>query len=228
MKTWKLAMMAALWSCIAIMDVRAGTIVKLGFSDDDMPDIRLVSGVLSTNPDGAGATLGDQNTEIAFLDALSSQPAIPNDFSSFTLLNVQLIGTPTTFGNTVLQRTSGGEFSIYDPNNQLLLAGTLGEGVLSGPLGGTATGGYLNTEFGNFTGGTLMSALGSMPKTTFSVGLTDVNNGAGISLVNNAIADFSADATASIGSVSTPEPAAVWILGICLLGFWSRARHRKS
>ena len=130
------------------VSTNAGTIIKLGFSTDSLPDIELIDGALSTADDGIGATNGDQNTEVTFLGSLVSQPAIEGDNASFTLDGVSLVDMPTIFGTTILHATEGGTFSLYDQNDSLLLAGTLGIGTLSGPIGGTATGGFLTTEFG--------------------------------------------------------------------------------
>ena len=132
--------------------VYAGTIIKLGFSTDPIADIELVGQELSTVDDGVGATHGDQNTEVTFLGVLGAQPAITGDNASFSLTSVALNGAPTVIGNTIIQTTNGGDFALYDQNNALLLSGTLGDGILSGPIGGTATGGFLTTEFGVFSG----------------------------------------------------------------------------
>ncbi len=194
--------------------VQAGTIIKLSFAgSDSLSDIELVDGVLSTVDDGWGATTGDQLTDISYMSVLSR----PAGFGSVTLDGIKLVGAPVG-GVTgfALQATEEGSFSLYDPDNVLLLSGTLGNGTLSGPIGGTATGGFLTTEFGAFTGGSLMGALGDHKHTTLSISLSDVNNGEGMSLTDSdQLANFTADATANIGANAVPEPAAI---GLLLIG----------
>jgi hypothetical protein len=211
----------------ASLPAQAGTIIKLGFSTDSLPDIELVDNTISTVDDGVGATTGDQNTELTYLGVLGGGTPIEGATASFTLDNVQLSGQPMTFNTTILQATAGGDFSLYDQNNVLLLEGTLGAGTLSGPMGGTATGGFLTTEFGDFTSGTLLPALQLQPRSTFSVSLTDVNNGLGFDKTDGGdLAPFVADGTANIGA-QIPEPAALLMLipGILLcLRLW---RHES-
>ncbi len=204
---------------VTSLPAQAGTIIKLGFSSDSLPDIELVGSTISTVDDGVGATTGDQNTELTYLGVLSGEPSIEGANASFTLDNVELSGLPTTFGTTILQATAGGDFSLYDQNNGLLLEGTLGSGTLSGPLGGTATGGFLTTEFGQFTGGSLLPTLQQESRllSSFSVSLTDVNNGAGFGTTGNGqLEEFQADGTANIGA-AVPEPASSVLIGIALL-----------
>ncbi len=202
---------------------QAGTIIKLGFGIDSLPDIELSDGKLSTYDDGAGATQGDQNTEVTFLGVLAGTTPFEGDRASLTLDNVMLSGEPTVIGGTVLQATTGGTFDLYDPSNNLLLKGTLGGGTLSGPLNNIATGGFLTTEFGTLTGGSLLPTLNSagVALSTFSIALTDVNNGLGLKVNadNNRLLPFTADATANIGG-QAPEPAGVVIAllgGLALL-----------
>lgn len=205
----------------------AGTIIKLGFSTDSKPDIELLDGLLSTFDDDFGATLGDQNTEVTFLGALSGALAIEGDRASFTLSDVVVSTSPTVIGSTVLQPTEGGTFSLWGPSNELLLSGTLGNGTLSGPTGGTATGGFLTTEFGSFTGGSLLTTLqgSGLSESSLSISLTDVSDGTGFQIDEStqSLTNFTADATANIGG-QVPEPAA---LSLGLLGLLGVLRIRR-
>ncbi len=211
----------------------AATIIKLGLSTDSLPDIQLVNGTLGTAVDAVGATLGEQNTEVTFLGALSGISLVEGANASFTLSNIQLEGPPTVIGTTLLQRTTGGTFALYDPSNNLMLAGTLGNGTLSGPIGGTATGGFLTTEFGEFTGGSLLTSLTQSNRTrsSFSISLTNVNDGLGLTLRETGeVDDFQADATANIGAqpAAVPEPGS-WLLLIAAgLALFAAVRDRTS
>ena len=207
--------------------VAAGTIIKLGFSTDSLPDIELIDAELSTADDGIGATTGDQNTEVTFLGALNGQPAIEGDNASFSLDAINLVDSPTIFGTTILQATEGGSFDLYDQDNVLLLSGTLGKGTLSGPLGGTATGGFLTTEFGAFTDGSLLPtlAIDDLLQSSFSISLTDVNAGLGFGTDSDGeLEDFSADATANIGARAVPEPTAILTLVMGMMALFSVTR----
>ena len=190
-------------------NVQAGTIIKLNFGNDSLPDIELIDGVLSTAADAVGATVGDQNTDVSFLGILSGATPIEGDNASLTLEGISLVGDPLTVGLTVLQATQGGDFTLYDPSNVLLLAGALGDGTLSGPIGGTATGGFLTAEYGTFIDGSLLPLLQAHNATSssFSISLSDVNGGKGLSLTeDNALADFIADANANIGAAFHGHP----------------------
>lgn len=204
----------------------AGTIIKLGFSTDTRDDFEFTDGILSTFDDEFGATIGDQNTEVTFLGALGTLNPIEKDRASFTLKEVKAVGTPTLIGVTLLQPTDGGQFALYDSSNELLLEGVLGEGTLSGPIGGPATGGFLTTRFGAFTGGSLLNTLegADLAQASFSISLIDVNQGSGLALGNSGeLLPFSADATAIIGG-QIPEPSSIALLGLGLLGLcgWRR------
>lgn len=210
---------------------QAGTIIKLGFSNDSLPDLELIDGEISTFDDGFGATDGDQNTEVTFLGPLAGTYFIEADRASFTLDNVIVSGSPTVIGSTLLQPTLGGQFSLWGPSNELLLSGTLGDGTLSGPLGGTATGGFLTTQFGTFTGGALLSILKGVDlvQSSLSFSLTDVNDGGGLAVgtgpEGEMLMPFSADATANIGG-QVPEPTGLLLCGLAVGGL-SLSRRRR-
>ncbi|MCA9217887.1 MAG: PEP-CTERM sorting domain-containing protein [Planctomycetales bacterium] len=231
MNRWKTAASVAAM-LVAFQQANAETIIKLGLSTDSLADIELISGELSTVDDGLGATAGDQNTEVTFLNsvlsAAGSQPFGGNNLS-FTMGGVNLAGSPAMIGNSILQETTGGSFALYDTNNELLLSATLGDGILSGPVGGTATGGFLTTEFGAFTGGSILTAYDlNLIDSSLSISLTDVNGGDGLSLTNDGqVADFTADATANIGaSVAAPEPSSLSLFGLALLCMAGIVRRR--
>ena len=228
----RLRITLAVASCIAIAApaTDAATIIKLGFSTDSLPDIEMLDNELSTFDDDFGATIGDQNTEVTFLDVLSGAISIEGDRASFTLSGVNLTDAPPAIiGSTLVQGTTGGNFVLYDPQNEILLSGTLGSGTLSGPFGGTATGGFLTTEFGSFTGGSLLSILDNAGQTnsSVSISLTNVNDGRGLSVTSDdKLAPFTADATANIGALAVPEPSSGLLAAITALATLIGIRYR--
>jgi len=208
----------------------SAAIIKLGFSRDSRPDMESSGGILSTVADVSLATTGDQNTEVTFVGELGGLLSIEGDRASFTLDNVALTGKPVVVGNTVLQETAGGTFHLYDEANTLLLSGTVGDGTLSGPIGGTATSGFLTTEFGIFTGGTLMTILSEqhLVNASVSISMLNVNGGAGLGLSGDgSLNPFTADATALISAQpQVPEPAAATLLAGGALALLMARRRR--
>lgn len=200
----------ALLGLLFMSSTASAAVIKLSFSHDSRPDFAVAQSVLSTVDDSAADTAGDQNTEVSLLDVLEGLAVIQGDRASFTLDNVQLQGSPVVVVNTVLQATKGGTFALYDESNGLLLSGTLGNGTLSGPLGSTATGGFLTTEFGSFTGGSLLTKLeeSGLTRSALSISMTDVSGGAGLQLApDGTLQTFTADATANISAhEAVPEP----------------------
>lgn len=207
---------------------QAGTIIKLGFSTDSLPDIEMSDGVLRTKDDLFGATSGDQNTEVTFQDELNGVIAIEGDRASFSLSDVQVDTNVTGTGIFAAQSTSGGKFELWGPSNDLLLSGTLGAGQLSGPVGGSATGSLWTAEFGTFTGGTLKPILegANLVRSSFAISLTDINDGEGMIVDNGVLAAFTADATANIAA-RTPEPTSLGIAALGLLAVPIALRKRR-
>jgi hypothetical protein len=209
----------------------SAAIIKLGFSRDSRPDMESVGGILSTVADVSLATTGDQNTEVTFVGELGGILSIEGDRASFTLDNVALTGKPVVVGSTVLQETSGGAFSLYDEANTLLLSGTVGDGTLSGPIGGTATSGFLTTKFGIFNGGTLLSLLAekNLTNASVSISMLNVNGGAGLALSGDGVLNpFTADATALISAQpQVPEPAAATLVATGALALLLARRNRR-
>ena len=97
----------------------------------------------------------------------------------------------------------------------------MGDGTLSGALGATATGGFLTTEFGEFTDGSLFPTLqdSALLRSSFSISLTNVNGGGGFATDDSGdLVDFEADATANIGAQLVPEPSSAALILLGLLG----------
>jgi len=130
---------------------RAGTIIKLNLGGVG-PDVGLNGGgVLSTTDDGVAATTGDQNTAVEFTDFLNPIPDINVNAASFSLNNLVAVGPANVFGSLVIQNFAGGQFSLYDPANVLLLQGPLTNSALTGVIGPPGTGALFTTTLGSVT-----------------------------------------------------------------------------
>jgi|GEM_PF-2903639 len=221
----------------------AETIVKLGLGSAG-PDIQLVDGVLSTVDDGSAASPGDQTSDVTFHGFVAGSVAdiTPPNEGSFSLSGVSMVGSPFVVNqglfSLVTQQTTGGTFDLYDEAGDILLSATLEDGSLHGTTGASATGGFITLNLGTFTGpaadefDVLFSQLA--PETaSLAISLTDVSspNGApGLSVANDLLENFSADATANVGAdpIGTvlPEPSSNCLaaLGCLALLAWRRRR----
>jgi PEP-CTERM motif len=217
--------------CFATSFAQAGTILKLNLGNVG-PDVGMnTGGLLSTVDDGVAATTGDQNTAVEFTDFLDPIPDISTSMASFTLSN--LVETPAAFvvgGALVTQAFSGGQFSLYDPSNTLLLQGALSQSVLTGNLGPvTGTGALFTIDFADVTGGTLAPLIVPHGSLSLSINMTNVNGGAGFNLAGPVLAPFFADASVNIAANPTvPEPASLTLVVIgsgAALAFGRRRRR---
>src|SRR5262249_36498908 len=143
-------------------------------------------------------------------------------------------------GTTVLQNYTGGTLQLWDPAGVLLLGLKLGGRQLVGntaPL--AATGGEVSTTLGSPIPWPAGGGLGPpiAPNSLGpTIGLIDVNNGAGLSLASSVsigpgisqgpLNDFSANATGSLAATGVPEPATISLI---VMGFVAggvlRRRH---
>jgi hypothetical protein len=211
----RLVWFAAFGSAILISasSVQAGTIIKLDLGSDTAPDIEYsggAGGTLSTADDGNPTMDGDQATEIDFLDFLD-RPSIQG---SFSMEDLTADGAASTFGPLVIQNFTGGTLSLYDTANALLLSGTLDNSALTGPIGEPATGALFTTSFATITGGSLQPLI-LQDTLTLSMSLTDINEGAGFSVVGapSLVLDaFDAGATLNIAADPIPEPLSLILL----------------
>ena len=199
--------------------------------------------VFGTTDDGDSSTTGQQTSVVAYQNFLSPLSDISG--GSVTISGVMLSGSPVIVPgspNTVLHATSGGQISLFDDNNLLLLAGDLGEQILSGPEigGGTpfASGSFLSSGIDNgivFTSGSLLQFV-EPDSGALTINLNDIrtNGVAGLSVSGGTVLDFTANSTGQITAVSSgvpvtsvPEPTTLPLLifGLTLL---SSTRRRLS
>jgi hypothetical protein len=214
--------------CAAATFSQASTIIKLNLGGVG-PDIGMNgAGILSTANDGVAATVGDQNTDIEYTGGLNFIPDLNTNTASFTLQGLTETGPANVFGSLVIQNFVGGQFSLYDPSNVLLLQGPLTNSALTGVLGPPGTGALFTTTFGAVTGGTLAPLIvpGSV---SLSMNMTTVNGGGGFSVAATAplLNQFLADASISIAADTVPEPATMTLIGLASAAIIACGRRRR-
>jgi PEP-CTERM motif-containing protein len=214
----------------------AGTIIKVQLGGDPTADVHYQNGVFSTIADPDGATTGDQDTNVEYLDFLSGLSDVPPSIASFSITGLTAVPPaqviPLGGGvNLLVQEFINGTFSLYDfaPGNALLLSGTLSSSTLTGPIGPPATGALFTTSITSVTGGSLAPLL-KKDSLSISINLTDINGGAGLGVGIGAapfLANFEADASVNIAAEPTPEPSTVCMAAICgaIAVGWARRRR---
>src|SRR6266550_2577695 len=199
--------------CFATSFAQAGTIIKLNLGGVG-PDVGMnAGGILSTADDGIAGTTGDQNTAVEFTDFLDAFPDISPSVASFTLGNVTAVGPASVFGSLVVQNFVGGQFSLYDSANILLLQWLLTNSALTGTIGPPGTGALFTTTLGDVTGGTLAPLI-SPGSLSLSMNMTNVNGGAGFTAVEGILAPFLADASVNLAANAIPEPTSLTLVVI--------------
>ena len=182
----------------------ASTIIKLNLGSVG-PDIGMTGGQLSTVDDGIAATTGDQNTNVEFTDFLSATPDITTPIASFTLSGLTAVPPAQQLGSLAIQNFTGGQFSLYDQANNLLLSGPLTTSALTGVIGPPGTASLFTTSLTSATGGSLAPLIltGSL---SLSMSMTDVNGGAGFTVSDGILQPFVADSSVLIAADSNPAP----------------------
>ena len=190
-------------------------------------DLSLATG-FGTVDDADNSTPGNQTSSVSFTGFLDPMYADILANGSVTFDGIGLQGIPVVVGNSIFQSTSGGNFSVFDDQGDLLLAGTLSSGLLSGEVG-SSTASFFTTAPISFGGGVLSPHLGS-PASGVSLALNSVDSGgtAGLVVSGNSLSAFSADATGQLEATAVPEPAAFGALaGLLILGL-RRSRRRPA
>ena len=188
----------------------AGTIIRLGLGSDDAPDIQYnkTTTTLSTADDGVAGTTEDQNTNVDFQGFAAAIAAdIPTTTASFSLDGLIAAPLAEVFnaGTLVLQNFTGGTFMLRDAANNEILSGNLGASSITGPLGGTGTGGLFTTTFSSANPGTPLGNIIKPNSLTLSMSFTNVlSNGAlGFALQpigSIRLESFTGDVTINIGA----------------------------
>ncbi len=207
---------------------QAGTILKLN-PGTAASNIEFNAGVLSTVDDLNAGTTGEQNTSVDFQGFLNGIPDIAPLNASVTLNGVSKVGSATVFPfGLMMQNFSGGNVSIYDASNTLLLSGSLNASTLAGAVGPPGTNVLFTTTFNLVTGGTLAPQIGP-GSVALKMNITEVNGGAGLIVTTDGsvLNPFTAEALLTItGEQPIPEPAtallAAVVTGMTVLGIRRR------
>ncbi|HEX3601969.1 MAG TPA: PEP-CTERM sorting domain-containing protein [Lacipirellulaceae bacterium] len=209
----------------ANLSAQAATIIKLNLGGVG-PDVGMgmpagqPPGVFSTIDQTAGPSpTGDQLTDIEYTAFLNFIPDVNTNTASFSMNGLTAVGPANVFGSLVIQNFNGGVFSLYDPADNLLLQGPMGNSALTGVIGPPGTGALFTTTLGNVSGGSLapLIAPGSV---SLSMNLANVNGGNGFGVAGGGpqLNAFVADGSLSISAdQAVPEPATLALLGIASL-----------
>jgi hypothetical protein len=214
--------------CNLPLAAQAGTILKLDLGGLG-PDLGMSGGVVSTVNDGDASTTGDQDTAVQFTDFLDSIPDINTHVASFSLSGVTASGPVTQLGPLAIQNFTGGQISLYDPSNNLLLTATIGNTVLTGTIGPPSNGSIFTTTLSSATGGSLASLI-APGSVSLSFNLTNVNGGAGLSVSDGTLQPFIGDSSVLIAAnaINAPEPAALALLALGGFGLLARRHLARS
>ena len=154
-----------------------------------------------------------------FLDELSSPS---NEFASISIQGVEafedLVAVPVGLETELLfQGTVGGDFEIRDLNDDLLLSGNIGSGVISAArsnVGLSSAGGFSSDV--TFTDGSILDLIA--PTGTISLSLSEIVANPTVEL------GFEANFTAEITVEQVPEPSTLFVFSPMLIGAFVRRR----
>lgn len=233
----KLSTIFALLLCLGEETI-ASPMINFDMTPSNGADVEFNGTSFGTVNDGIAGTIGAQNTNMNFIGFLAASITDTLTGASLTFQGVDAFGAPvlSSGGIVVAQNTQGGHFSFWDENNELLLEGQLGAGVIVGAQGST-TGSFFNTEIGTFLGGSLLQYVSAQPAgLSLALGAIFSNGQNGLSLLFDSeglalsLNPFTADAAGVIdGVAAVPEPitAALLVSGL-LVGAGARRRNLKG
>jgi hypothetical protein len=201
--------------------LEASTIIKLNLGGVG-PDVAMnAQGALSTVDDAIAGTTGNQNTAIEYTGFLEPLADIDTAIASFTLSGLQTAGIAQQNGVLATQGFSGGQLSLWDSANTLLLTGVLSNSVLTGVIGPPGTAALFTTSLTSISSGTLKQYIAD-GSVSLSMSLTNLNGGLGLAISNSLLQSFTADATLGLAGdssgIGAPEPSAFVLLAMGCIG----------
>jgi hypothetical protein len=241
------AVLVAAFVLLSAQIVSAGTILKLTLGDTG-PDVEYSggpAGVFSTVDQLDPDTPGEQNTAIDFVGDLSFLTDILTPVASYTLNGVTASGLASVIGpvpgvGQIGQLFSGGDFQLYDENDNLLLDVDIDGSALSGFTGSTS-GAEFSINNGLAVGGSLLQYL-IADTVSFSIAMTDINDPVGMTVTPmgppipagplfvqmGTVNAFTADADKLIAAEVIPEPATAFLLVLGGLSAFGCVRRRAA
>lgn len=217
--------------CVAVSATQAATIIKLNLGGVG-PDVGMgapagqLPGVFSTiDQTGGPPPTGDQFTDVEYTSFLNFIPDLNTNTATFSLNGLQAAGAANVFGTLVIQNFVNGNFALYDPADNLLLAGPLTSSVLTGVMGPPGTGALFTTTLGAVSGGSLAPFI-AQGTVSLSMNMTNVNGGNGFvvlpPITGGILQPFLADASISIAANFSgigddpmiPEPTSMTLVGL--------------
>ena len=191
---------------------------------DAGPDVIFDGTTFHTVDDGNALSSGDQDTRVIF-SGLAGLSDIISPLASFTLDGVELSGNAQDLGAVISQTTIGGSFSLFAPDNSLLLSGVVDTGAIVGAKAPAATGSFFNTTLGSFTGGILQTYFAAQTlDLSFALNAIVSGQAPGLAISDGKVAAFSADASGLIQGAAVPEPVSALLLlsGLGGIGFMKK------
>jgi len=140
---------------------------------------------------------------------------------------LQTSGIAQQNGVLATQSFSGGQISLWDSANTLLLTGVLSNSVLTGVIGPPGTAALFTTSLTSISSGTLKPYIAD-GSVSLSMSLTNLNGGLGLAISDSLLQPFTADSTLAISGdssgIGAPEPSAFVLLAMGCIGLFAWRR----